>query len=120
MANNLNTTLNIAEKIAPIISSRDIVDNLNNDISKLKAKVIYLDLAKVDFMSRSAAHELLLLKEEFKRKLFRKKEVVFINANDDVKKMLRVVAANRAIPEKNKPKFEAEIMSIDTLLKTVK
>lgn len=115
--NSINTTtLAIADIIAPIVSSRDIVNKLKNNISKLKAEMVYLDFAKVDFISRSAAHELLSLKEDFRRKLFKKKEVDFINTNDDVKKMLRVVAMNKAVPEKNKPKFEAEVININSLI----
>lgn len=117
MKKQANTTINIAETIANVVNSRDIVSKLNNDISRLKSNVVNLDFFKVEFVSRSAAHELLTLKEKFSRKLLNKKEIVFINANDDVKKMLRVVAMNRAVPEKSKPKFKAEIVSINSLLK---
>ncbi|MEK7167483.1 MAG: STAS domain-containing protein [Patescibacteria group bacterium] len=115
-----NTTINIAYRIAPIISSRDVVDNLENDISKLKTEMVCLDFAEVDFISRSAAHEFLSLKEKLKRRLLKKKEVVFINTNDDVKKMLRIVAANGAVPERSKPMFEAKAVSISSLMKSFK
>jgi|SRR3989338_742006 len=110
-------TIKIAEKIAPIVSSRDIIVKLKNSISKLKAKKVSLDFSNVVFVSRSAAHELLIMKEELERKMVRKKSIIFINTNNDVKEMIRTVASNRAIPERNKPKFRAEVVNIDTIIK---
>lgn len=117
---SINTIIDIAETIAPIISSRDIISILKNDIAKMRTEKIDLDFSKVDFVSRSASHELLSLKEELKRKTFKSKEVNFVNANDDVKKMFRTVAANKAIPEKSKPKFEAKVVSVNSLFNAVK
>ena len=114
---NNSINIKIADKIAPIVSSRDIIVKLKNDISKLKAKEVSLDFTDVNFVSRSAAHELLITKEELKRKTLRKKNIIFINTNNDVKEMIRTVASNRAIPQKSKPEFEAETVSIDSLLK---
>ena len=113
-------TIDVANRIASIVSSRDVINNLKNEISKLRPKIVLLDFSNVQFVSRSAAHELLSLKEDLKRKVFKKKKVEFINTNEDVKKMLRIVAMNKAVPEKSKPEFEAETVSIDSLLKTCK
>lgn len=51
-------------------------------------------------------------------KTFKKKEVRFTNTNDEVKKMLRIVAANKAMPEAPKPKILLEKISIQSLLES--
>ena len=108
------TKIDIAKKIAPILSSRDVVRDLNKLIKKTKSNLVKLDFKKVDFVSRSAAHELLLLKERFAQQ---SKSISFINTNQEVTKMLRIVAANRALPLKKSHTFKAPIVSIKSLLK---
>ena len=115
MQNKPQKTIKIAEHIAPIISSRDIADNLENVIIKHKSKVLDLDFSNVEFISRSAAHALLSMKEDLQRRLMKKKEISFTNTNKEVEKMFRIIAANRALP-KAKPKFKAEIFNITKLL----
>lgn len=117
---NNSINIRIADKIAPIVSSRDIIVKLKNDISRLRAKEVSLDFTDVNFVSRSAAHELLTMKEELKRKALRKKNIIFINTNNDVKEMIRTVASNRAVPQKNKVEFNAETVSIDSILNITK
>jgi hypothetical protein len=51
-------------------------------------------------------------------KTFKKKEIHFINTNDEVKKMLRIVAANKAMPEAPKPKIQLEKINIQSLLES--
>lgn len=110
-----NSTIDMAETLATIISSRDIVDRLNAHIKAISTKQVSLDFKRVEFVSRSAAHELLTIKEDWKRKkLFRDKEINFINTNEEVSTMLRVVASNRAVP-KAKPVFRAEHVDAKTL-----
>jgi anti-anti-sigma regulatory factor len=107
--------LNIANLLAPIIGSRDVVDILEKVINKTNAESVDLDFSDVKFISRSAAHALLLMKE----KLRIKKEVSFINTDKDVANMLRAVAANRAVSKKEKPQFNPQKISINSLLKEV-
>lgn len=109
-----STKINIAGKIASVLSSRDIVRDLDKLIKKAKSKLVELDFKKVDFVSRSAAHELLLLKERFAQQ---SKSISFINTNQEVTKMLRVVAANRALPPKKPTDFKAPVVNIKSLLK---
>ncbi|TSC94833.1 MAG: hypothetical protein Athens101410_729 [Parcubacteria group bacterium Athens1014_10] len=111
------TKINIANLIAPIISSRSIADILEKEIKGVDAKSINLDFSKVKFISRSAAHALLLLKEKIETKTFNKKEVNFVNANNDIAEMLRIVAANRAFPKDKKFQFNPKKVSINSLLK---
>jgi anti-anti-sigma regulatory factor len=104
-------TIDIAKSIASIVSSRDVVYSLRKTINKAHAKTIDLDFSAVEFVSRSAAHELLVLKEKLNKSLLRKKTINFINASDNVSEMFRTVAANRALP-KTKPE-DIEIQTID-------
>ena len=114
-----NSTIEMSEVLATIISSRDIVDRLNVHIKAASSKQVSLDFKNVEFVSRSAAHELLTIKEDWKRKsLSRDKEINFVNTNEEVSTMLRVVAANRAVP-KIKPTFQVEHVDVRTLLKDV-
>ena len=88
---------------------------LASAIGKVKTKIINLDFGQVEFVSRSVAHALMVLKEDLSRRLLRKKQIHFINASNDVETMFRAVAANRAIP-KPKPTFNLEIVSINALV----
>ncbi|MCX5667373.1 MAG: hypothetical protein NTY34_03560 [Candidatus Omnitrophica bacterium] len=103
--------IDVAKNLAPIVGSRDVASSLKTTIEKAHAKAINLDFSAVEFVSRSAAHELLVLKEKLNKSFFKKKEINFINASDNVTEMFRTVAANRALP---KSKIEAvEIETID-------
>lgn len=104
----------MAKSLAQIISSRDVTASLRKPILKTRAKTIDLDFQNVKFVSRSAAHELLLLKGKFTRTLYRRKVINFINMRDDVASMIRVVAASRAVP-KPKEELHIEKVSIDNL-----
>lgn len=115
MKNEQKSTIKMAEAIATILSSRDLIDNFKNVILKADAKAVDLDFAEVEFISRSAAHALLIMKEDLRRKLLNKKEVNFINANKDVENMLRIVAANRALPKK-RAEFRAERVDIRSFI----
>lgn len=113
----INNTISIIQKIAKIVSSRDLVKNLEREISKNPYDVVQLDFTNVEFISRSAAHELIILQERMRTKRFKKKEVQFINVSNDLKKMLRIIAANKALPEKSKPKVHLEKTDIQSLMK---
>jgi anti-anti-sigma regulatory factor len=112
------STINIAKEIAPVLGSRDLANNLKKAILQTKTKLVDLDFSEVDFISRSAAHALLSLKEDLLRLPSRKKEIAFINANNYITEMFRIVAANRALPKKRKPHFKPKKVSIESLIKT--
>jgi len=112
-----SATIKINKLLAPIISSRDVAEVLEDTIKKTDNKSVVLDFSNVKFISRSAAHALLLLKEKFESKVLNKKELSFINADNDVAEMLRIVAANRAFPRVKKPEFNPEKIDITSLLK---
>lgn len=109
----INKNINVANVVAPILGSRDIIGDLKKMIIKTRAKRVDLNFKKVQFISRSAAHELLKIKEELFYKY--KKEIRFINAEESVEQMLRVVASSRAIPQREIPKLEMEVISICSL-----
>lgn len=106
------TVIEVAKVLAPIVGSRDVVDLLKTPILKADTKSVVLDFNSVEFISRSAAHELLLIKEELHQK---NKELSFEDTNKDITEMLRVVAANRALPKTEKPQFKAEKTDINSL-----
>lgn len=92
-------TIDVERILAAVIGSRDIADRLEDVIANARAKAVDLDFQNVEFVSRSAAHELLLIKEDFRRKFVNKKEISFINTNKAVTEMFRIIAANRAVPK---------------------
>ncbi len=104
--------VNVAELIARVISSRDVTSILRSAISQTKTLSVTLDFTGVDFISRSAAHAIVGLKEE----LSAKHEIILINTNDAVKSMLRTVAANRVLPAHSKPQFHAQNTDLNTVL----
>ena len=108
-------TIKIAQVIAPLVSSRDAVETLRKPIRRTSATNIILDFNDVQFISRSAAHQLLVMKDEFASKLRPKKIISFINTNSSVTNMLRLVAANRVLSPKKKIKFNARMTNIRSL-----
>lgn len=116
MGQKIKTVINMADLLAPIISSRDLLERLRNRVKKAETSSVDLDFSEVEFISRSAAHELLSMKEDFKRSFFNKKELSFVNTDNDVSEMLRIVASNRALPKIFKPDFKAERIKIESLL----
>ncbi|MFH1537107.1 MAG: STAS domain-containing protein [Patescibacteria group bacterium] len=114
MNNKSTKTIDITQKTATIISSRYIVNNdLKMAINKIKTRNINLDFKNVEFISRSAAHALIILKEDLLRQS-PKKELHFINMPDEVEKMIKIVAASKAVPSKD-IEFNPKSVSIATL-----
>jgi len=111
------TKINIAKSSATIISSRDIADVLEELIKKTDTESVVFDFSDVKFVSRSAAHALLVLKERIGSRVSNKKKISFVNANNDITEMLRIVAANRALPKNKSFKFNPEKIDIKSLLK---
>jgi len=109
--------IDVAKNLAPIVGSRDVVASLKTTIEKAYAKAINLDFSAVEFVSRSAAHELLVLKEKLNKSFFKKKAINFINASDNVTEMFRTVAANRALPKSKIEEAEIETIDVSYLSK---
>lgn len=106
--------INIAEVIAPIVASRDAVTTLRDKINQAQEAVIQLDMRQIQFISRAAAHEFLVMKEALAYQE-PKKIVEFINPNQSVATMLRTVAANRAVPKKRAALPAIKKVSIEEL-----
>ena len=81
-----------------ILTSRDLIRSYQKDIDAIKNSPVVLDFFNVEFVSRSAVHELLKLKEEYKIK--ENKYLIFKNTNDDISKMFEIVAQSMAIKKK--------------------
>jgi anti-anti-sigma regulatory factor len=111
---NENNTINVASVVAPVLASRDVISTLKREIEKNAAQQVQLDFADVEFVSRSAAHELLRLKEQLLTQE-KKQEVEFTNANDEVSQMLRTVASNRAMPKQSAQATPLKTVSINDL-----
>lgn len=114
MEKQKSVKIKIAERIAPILGSRDVVQELDNSIKKTRNNLVDLDFSKVDFVSRSAAHELVSLKEKWNKK---SKNISFVNTNQDVAKMLRAIAANKALPKEKPVSYKPKVVSIESLAK---
>ena len=108
--------LDIEKIIAPIVSSRDSINRLEGIIRRMRSNNIELDFSNIDFISRAATHELLLMKERLLYQLFFKRVIVFTNMNIDVFNMIRIVAANRVAPKEHIDDQELEIVSVEQLL----
>jgi len=108
---NKETAINVASVVAPVLASRDVMSALKSEIEKTSVQQVQLNFAEVEFVSRSAAHELLRLKEWFATQDAHK-ALEFINANDEVAKMLRTVASNRAVPKSTENTADIKTISI--------
>lgn len=93
---NNTLTIKLAQEIAEIISSRDVVLKVKQQIVASKAERVVLDFSKVEFISRSAAHEFILLSES----LVNQHPVTFIDMNESVRTMLQTVRNHRVAPQK--------------------
>ncbi len=111
-----NIKFDMKKIIAPIISSRDSINRLEVIIKRTVFKEVELDFTDIQFISRSATHELLLMKERLANRLFLKKSIVFLNMNVDVFNMIRIVAANRVAPKKHTDDQKSKIVSVEQFL----
>lgn len=107
--------INVAKILAPIVGSRDLMPVLAESVNKSDVPSVDLDFSEVEFVSRSAAHALLLMKEDLQRKWLNKKFISFVNASDNVKEMFRVVASNRAMPKTSNKDLKIEKTDIRSL-----
>jgi hypothetical protein len=116
MSKIAKTSIDVAKLVAPIVGSRDVVDLLRAALKKTHAKSVDLDFCDVEFVSRSAAHELLSMKNELARQLIAKQDVAFVNMRDEVRDMFRVVAANIAAPKITSSTIRMKSVSINSLM----
>jgi len=105
--------INVAKILAPIIGSRDLIELLAKAVIESDDESVDLDFKDVEFVSRSAAHALLVMKEDLQRRWLHKKYIAFVNANNNVQEMFRMVAANRAMPRSNANKADMKIEKTD-------
>ena len=108
--------INVAKILAPIVGSRDLMPILAESVNKADARSVDLDFSQVEFVSRSAAHALLLMKEDLQRKWLKKKYIAFVNAPENVREMFRVVASNRAMPKISNLDIKIEKTDIRSLV----
>lgn len=106
-------TIYLEKEISSIISSREVFSIIEKLIKESNSQSINLDFFNVDFISRSAAHELILLKEKFRSE---KVSISFINTNKDVEEMIRIIASNRALPKSQEKEFNPQVVKITELL----
>jgi len=90
--------LKLAEEIAEIISSRNVIAQIKNRLLSQSEDLCVLDFSSVVFISRSAAHELILLEEDLKS---HKKQIEFVHMNNDVQAMLNTVRQHRIALQKS-------------------
>ncbi len=96
--------------ISRLISSRDIIDVLFNSVPST-SKTLVLDFKDVEFITRSAAHQLILKINEFK--VNKNLIVQLINKSDTIDQMLEIVKndssnANRKSPKITRLKFNSQ------------
>lgn len=102
-------SLNVAEHIAPVIGSRDVLNVLREKIEKAETQPVVLDFTDVEFISRSAAHALLKLQEDLLN-------TEFVNTNQAVSDMLEIVAKSKTQPKKSNANFHPRRVDFDMLL----
>jgi anti-anti-sigma regulatory factor len=108
--------LKVSSLLSCSISSRDaVIEILEKEILMLSEAIVYLDFTKIDFISRSAAHELLKMKERFENRKSDRKDIIFLNPDSNVAAMIRIVAANKAYTP-NKKSFNPEKVDIGQLV----
>ena len=111
-----NTIFNLEKIIASIVTCRDTINDLEVILKRSFSRNIELDFSGIEFISRSATHELLLVKERLENRIFNKKSIIFSNMNIDVSEMIRTVAANRVAPRRHSEDQKSKIVSAEQFL----
>ncbi len=83
--NKKHKIISLFSIFSQFIVLREDVKKLKIKILKTKKNLFIFDFEKIDFVSRSALHELILTKKELKAKNI---EVVFKNVNLEIEKAL--------------------------------
>lgn len=114
---NKEITIRLSDYLPSNVSSRDIISQfLEKLIAEMKTNLVYLDFSKISFISRSAAHELIKMKERFEYSKQRKK-IEFIKLDDDVAEMIRIVGANMIYPSDEKRVYKPKKINLGDLVK---
>jgi len=114
-----NKTFRIEKILPKSILSRDAVrEILENEIKKFSAQTVEMDFSNIEFISRSAAHELLKMKERFEYSQTNKKEIIFKELAPSPAEMIRMVAATSAYPSNIKEEFNPKRVNIKDLVST--
>jgi len=96
----------------PMLSSRGVIKYFDDAIKKIKhTDLIAFDFSDIEFISRSAAAELVSLKESYKNK-----KIVYFALNDYLSDILRSVAASKVYPKKENFKFNPNRAPLSDLL----
>jgi len=93
MGKNDIFNINVLEFTPSIINSRDCIKNLKKEILKAPNNRVILNFGNIKSISRSAAQELISVKDEFNKEWFHKK-LSFSNINREVSKTLKLVNSN--------------------------
>ena len=111
MGKNDIFNINVLEFTPPIINSRDCIKNLKKEILKSPNNKVILNFGNIKSVSRSAAQELMNIKDEFNKEWFHKKILSFSNINKEVSKTFKLVSFNY-IPTIPKTKINHKIADI--------
>ncbi len=88
----------------PIISSRDVVLLIKEELKKVdkEIKKVFIDFNNIEFISRSAAAALINFKESAN------KDIIYTGLEEDLAILLRLVAANKIyqIKKQNRPNLK--------------
>jgi len=90
--NNQVLYLNMSKKLAPSISTRVAIHILMNELASQNKTDIILDFSNISSISRSAAHEMILMRSDLVNKF--RKQVEFRNMNQVIQDIIRAVTDN--------------------------
>lgn len=91
-----------------MVGSRDIVKCIARELAPYKKEEILLDFKGIEIISRSAADELINTKVKFSY-------LKFVNLNPELAKMLRLVAASKAVSENSDDPFSPKGTTLSSL-----
>lgn len=98
--------IELKSTIAPTLSSRDVVDVVENLVNNSDQKRVVIDFSDVAFVSRSAADQLLKLKRQHS-KWFSSKRVSFQNISPDVEQILVLVRKQQSSKRRQSNQMES-------------
>lgn len=107
--------IELKSAIAPTLSSRDIVDVVEKLVDQNDQRRVVIDFSGVTFVSRSAADELLKLRDRYTRFLSRKK-LAFENVPADVAQILTLVKKQQSSTKR--PVRHLESVDIQEFIKS--
>lgn len=91
-----------------MLSSRDVISIIKQRIQETTDRRVVLDFSNISFISRSAAHELLQLKDQH-NKFWNFKKVSYQNISPEVNQMFAIVEKQK----NSKRKLNTEIPEVN-------